>query len=640
MNSKRIRPPRCFRPRGELLETRELLTIVMTPQEQLMVELVNRACADPVAEARRLGIDLNQDVEEDQAISAGAKQPLAPHQALIDAAQLHSQDMLDRDYFGHETPEGLAPSDRARAAGYPSGAGENIAWSGNTGGINRNEEVEKRHDQLVLSVGHRINMMRDSWREIGPGIRYGLFEQYQAIMVGTLFGNRGGAAFITGVALSDRIDRNGFYDIGEGLGGVAITAVHNETGDTFSDTTGPSGGYSLQVPAGIYAVTAAGGALRESITVNDVAVNGLNRKVDFNSSGMSTRSIAGVAFNDDNGNGQRDADEPGLAGRTVYLDTNDNRTRDPAETTTVSGPQGRFEFVGLLPGQYTVRQTVPQGWRETSPTGATVVTLTAGNDLTNLSFGSQDTNVSPLALDDVVSAVAGRPVEIDVLANDRDPDGEIDPASVSISLGPSHAAVEVDPATGTATYRAAPEFAGQDSFRYTVADTQGRRSAEAVVTVEVAESRFWQNADNAYDVSADGFVSPVDALLVISEINRAGSREITSETRPPSDPPPYYDVSGDNFITPRDALMVIGEINRSIQSAAASTEMAPKVAEPEELRSLSTRGSGGGDSTGSGSCRHDGIHPAYSGRGTQSNRGCVGGLAHLRLSIFDSGNAM
>jgi uncharacterized protein YkwD len=45
------------------------------------------------------------------------------------AARGHSADMVGRGYFSHTSPEGSSPSDRARAAGYPGGAAENIAAS-------------------------------------------------------------------------------------------------------------------------------------------------------------------------------------------------------------------------------------------------------------------------------------------------------------------------------------------------------------------------------------------------------------------------------------------------------------------------------------------------------------------------------
>jgi uncharacterized protein YkwD len=46
---------------------------------------------------------------------------------LAAAAQAHSEDMVDRDYFSHTSPDGKGPGDRAAAAGYPNWSGENIA---------------------------------------------------------------------------------------------------------------------------------------------------------------------------------------------------------------------------------------------------------------------------------------------------------------------------------------------------------------------------------------------------------------------------------------------------------------------------------------------------------------------------------
>lgn len=46
---------------------------------------------------------------------------------LAAAAQAHSRDMVDRDYFSHTSPDGKGPGDRASAAGYQRWSGENIA---------------------------------------------------------------------------------------------------------------------------------------------------------------------------------------------------------------------------------------------------------------------------------------------------------------------------------------------------------------------------------------------------------------------------------------------------------------------------------------------------------------------------------
>jgi hypothetical protein len=71
----------------------------------------------------------------------------------------------------------------------------------------------------------------------------------------------------------------------------------------------------------------------------------------------------------------------------------------------------------------------------------------------------------------------------------------------------------------------------------------------------------WQNLGEALDVNNDTYLTPVDALQVINEINRHGSRPLP---RPSGSfaPPPYYDVNGDEYVSPIDALKVINHLNR------------------------------------------------------------------------------
>ena len=65
----------------------------------------------------------------------------------------------------------------------------------------------------------------------------------------------------------------------------------------------------------------------------------------------------------------------------------------------------------------------------------------------------------------------------------------------------------------------------------------------------------YTNPVNCHDVNNDGFVSPLDALLIISYLNSGGS------TQPSGGGPPYYDTSGDGFITPIDVLKVMTLLN-------------------------------------------------------------------------------
>ena len=240
---------------AESLEPRRLLAIVnLTANEQLLLELINRTRSAPVAEAQRLGIDLNEGLAPGT-ISGVAKQPLAPHQTLIDAARLHSQDMLDRDYFSHTTPEGLDADARAAALGYVGSVGENIAWGGSTSpALDEVAHVLGRHDDLFLSKGHRQNMLIDFYRVVGVGVKFGTFtsegDDYVASMVTENF-SQGSSAYLTGVAFNDTVTADRFYTVGEGLAEITVTATA-EGGGQFTTTTGPSGGYALSLAAGTY----------------------------------------------------------------------------------------------------------------------------------------------------------------------------------------------------------------------------------------------------------------------------------------------------------------------------------------------------------------------------------------------------
>jgi len=94
-------------------------------------------------------------------------------------------------------------------------------------------------------------------------------------------------------------------------------------------------------------------------------------------------------------------------------------------------------------------------------------------------------NAAPEAEDDGASTDENVPVDIDILANDTDSDGSIDPTSVVITKDPKDGSVSVNPATGAVTYVPEPGFCGSDSFRYRVDDNDGATSDEAKVDIDV-----------------------------------------------------------------------------------------------------------------------------------------------------------
>lgn len=88
---------------------------------------------------------------------------------------------------------------------------------------------------------------------------------------------------------------------------------------------------------------------------------------------------------------------------------------------------------------------------------------------------------APVAVDDTATTTARKPVGIDVLANDTDPDG--DPLAIAaVVTAPAHGTAQVG-AGGTVVYTADPGFTGTDTFVYQVVDGRGGASTATVTVV-------------------------------------------------------------------------------------------------------------------------------------------------------------
>ena len=91
--------------------------------------------------------------------------PLTVNQQLTGLARLKSQDMVNKNYFGHTSPTYGSPFDMMRNAGVNfSAGGENIAGAATT---------ESAHQSLMNSPGHRANILNPSFNQIGIGIASG-----------------------------------------------------------------------------------------------------------------------------------------------------------------------------------------------------------------------------------------------------------------------------------------------------------------------------------------------------------------------------------------------------------------------------------------------------------------------------------
>lgn len=112
-----------------------------TSQEQQMLTLINQARAQNNVPA--LQIDMQ----------------------VTNVARIKAQDMIDNNYFSHNSPKYGSPFDMLKAFGVSYvQAGENIAG---------NQTVQAAENALMNSPGHRANILNPAYTHIGIGFRAG-----------------------------------------------------------------------------------------------------------------------------------------------------------------------------------------------------------------------------------------------------------------------------------------------------------------------------------------------------------------------------------------------------------------------------------------------------------------------------------
>ena len=273
-------------------------------EEQYMLELINRARANPPAEGLRLQATTDGDIlgayayfEVDLArliadfAGYPPRPPLAFNANLIAAARGQSQDMVVNDFQGHTGSNGSTLTTRVEGAGYTgwNALAENVyAYATSLVYGHAGFNV----DWGVPSLGHRRNIMNFSasdpvYTEIGIGI---VAETSPSTGVGPLvvtedFGRRSGQLFVAGVVYRD-LDHDGFYSVGEGLAGITVTTSQGNYAYTSA-----SGGYAIPLAgsSGSLVVRAEGtalGAAHEYV----VSLVATNVKVDFVVAANSTQS--------------------------------------------------------------------------------------------------------------------------------------------------------------------------------------------------------------------------------------------------------------------------------------------------------------------------------------------------------------
>lgn len=200
--------------------------------------------------------------------------------------------------------------------------------------------------------------------------------------------------------------------------GVAGRIVYLDTdgngvkaSDEPSAVTNAAGAFSLkysvgQISPGTYTLRQVlpSGAT-QTTAAKSIAVSNLNNETGVKlgvKSGtvtppvVTTGKITGVAFNDTDGNGVRDTGEATLGGRAIFIDANNNNTRDAGELFATTDSAGTYtidyDTAATPAGTYSLKQALPANWEQTTP--ARSATLAPDSSVT-IVFGSRPVVVTP-----------------------------------------------------------------------------------------------------------------------------------------------------------------------------------------------------------------------------------------------------
>ena len=146
--------------------------------------------ADPAERVAELEQKIHVGINAARA-SNGVSPQLRWVDKLGSVARDHSEDMTARNYFDHDTPEGLGPSERIDRAGYS-------CWKDSHYGVAENltiELVDSSLDRMasnavrswMTSPGHRTNLLGKDYDRTGIGASFGRWRGYDAVYVTQVF---------------------------------------------------------------------------------------------------------------------------------------------------------------------------------------------------------------------------------------------------------------------------------------------------------------------------------------------------------------------------------------------------------------------------------------------------------------------
>jgi SdrD B-like domain len=168
-----------------------------------------------------------------------------------------------------------------------------------------------------------------------------------------------------------------------------VTSTTNAPSITATYTIpAPNGAWDVSA-AGTYTINADAGGVQDTFG-NTLAAGVLTTfNADFTGN-VATSSISGMVFNDLNGNGIFDGRDLPMVGVVVFADMNGTGQLAANDPSTTTDSNGNYTLSGLAPGQYTIVEQLPAGYKATAPSSGTIsMTLSTTQPVTGENFADQ-----------------------------------------------------------------------------------------------------------------------------------------------------------------------------------------------------------------------------------------------------------
>ncbi|MCA9170504.1 MAG: tandem-95 repeat protein, partial [Planctomycetales bacterium] len=193
-----------------------------------------------------------------------------------------------------------------------------------------------------------------------------------------------------------------------------------------------------------------------------------------------------------------------------------------------------------------------------------------GSNVATVSIQVASQPDSPIAADDSATTAEDTPVTINLVANDVDPDGALNRASVNITTQPAHGTVTVND-QGVAVYTPAANYNGTDTFRYTVGDAENAVSAPATVTIQITSVNDVPiaNADRIF--VRQGVAQTYDLLENDVDVDGTLNRQSVVITSSPKSGTIRFNADGTIVFTPDPVFQGVDTFRYTVRDNSGAT---------------------------------------------------------------------